>query len=184
MGQHHCGGVGAVDSDTLAFQGRDDLGRPGGVASAPVLLEPGVNPRLARSLQLCRGGQAAMTSKTASCCSQGPDSRGLVDHHQQASVAGRLVVENTQARLVVGQGFIQDLPPLPAKGRDPVLALCRRPVPMKTSTSSIPISPAASRCTGAGPAIGRPVPHPRLRKTSHTAGRSTYQRSPACGCRG
>ena len=52
VGQHHCGGVGAGDGDTLAFQGRDDLGGPGGVASAPVLLEPGVNPCLARSLQI------------------------------------------------------------------------------------------------------------------------------------
>ena len=32
MRQHRVGGVGAGDSDTLAFQGRDDLGCPGGVA--------------------------------------------------------------------------------------------------------------------------------------------------------
>ena len=42
---------------------------------------------------------------------------------------------------------------------------------------------AASGCVGAGPAGGRPVPHPRLRKTSHSMGRSPYQRSPAPGCR-
>lgn len=56
VGQHCCGGVGAGDSDTLAFQGRDDLAGPGGVPPAPVLLEPGVSSRLARSLQLDWGG--------------------------------------------------------------------------------------------------------------------------------
>ena len=52
VGQHHCCGVGAGDSDTLKFQGRDDLAGPGGVPPVPVLLEPGVSPCLARSLQL------------------------------------------------------------------------------------------------------------------------------------
>ena len=52
VGQHHCGGVGAGDHHGLVLQGRDDLAGPGGVASAPVLLEPGVNPCLARSLQI------------------------------------------------------------------------------------------------------------------------------------
>ena len=52
VGQNHCGGVGADDHHGLVLQGRDDLARPGGVASAPVLLEPGVNPCLARSLQV------------------------------------------------------------------------------------------------------------------------------------
>ena len=56
VGQYRCGGVGAGDSDTLAFQGRDDLAGPGGVPPAPVLLEPGVNPCLARSLQVGWGG--------------------------------------------------------------------------------------------------------------------------------
>ena len=55
VGQHHCGGVGAGDHHGLVLQGRDDLAGPGGVPSAPVLLEPGVNPCLARSLQLCWG---------------------------------------------------------------------------------------------------------------------------------
>ena len=79
---------------------------------------------------------------------------------------GQLLVESTQTLLVVGQGPVEDLPPLPAQGSGPVLAPCRRPVPMKTSMSSISISPAVSRCMGAGPAGGRPVPHPRLRKSS------------------
>ena len=56
VGQHHCCGVGAGDSDTLKFQGRDDLAGPGGVPPAPVLLEPGVNPCLARALQVGWGG--------------------------------------------------------------------------------------------------------------------------------
>ena len=56
VGQNHCGGVGADDHHGLVLQGRDDLARPGGVASAPVGLEPGVNPCLARSLQVGWGG--------------------------------------------------------------------------------------------------------------------------------
>ena len=56
VGQHRACGVGAGDSDTLKFQGRDDLAGPGGVPSAPVLLELGVNPCRARSLQLGWGG--------------------------------------------------------------------------------------------------------------------------------
>ena len=50
--KHHCGGVGAGDHHALVLQGRDDLARPGGMPPAPVLLEPGVNPCLARSLQI------------------------------------------------------------------------------------------------------------------------------------
>ena len=56
VGQNHSGGVGAGDSDTLKFQGRDDLAGPGGVASAPVGFEPGVSPCLARALQVGWGG--------------------------------------------------------------------------------------------------------------------------------
>ena len=52
VGQNHCGGVGAGDHHGLVLQGRDDLAGPGGVPPAPVLLEPGVNPCLARSLQI------------------------------------------------------------------------------------------------------------------------------------
>ena len=54
--QNHCCGVGAGDHHGLVLQGRDDLAGPGGVPSAPVLLEPGVNPCLARSLQVGWGG--------------------------------------------------------------------------------------------------------------------------------
>ena len=36
---------------------------------------------------------------------------------------GQLLVESTQALLVVGQGLVKDLPPVPAQGRGPVLAL-------------------------------------------------------------
>ena len=73
VGQHHCGGVGAGDGDTLAFQGRDDLGGPGGVASAPVLLEPGVDPCLARSFRVGWGGAGRRrASRTESCAQPGP----------------------------------------------------------------------------------------------------------------
>ena len=50
---------------------------------------------------------------------------------------GQLLIESTQALLIVGQGPVEDLPTLPAQGSGPVLAPCRRPVPMKTSMSSI-----------------------------------------------
>ena len=77
VGQNHCGGVGAGDSDsgsdTLAFQGRDDLGCPGGVPPAPVLLEPCVSPCLARSLQIGWGGPGCdRPPEAASCARPGP----------------------------------------------------------------------------------------------------------------
>ena len=56
VGQHRCGGVGAGDSDTLAFQGRDDLAGPGGVPPAPAGFEPGASPCPACSLQVGWGG--------------------------------------------------------------------------------------------------------------------------------
>ena len=56
VGQHRCGGVGAGDHHGLVLQGRDDLAGPGGVPPAPVLLEPGVDPCLACSLQVGWGG--------------------------------------------------------------------------------------------------------------------------------
>ena len=46
---------------------------------------------------------------------QGPDGGGLVYYHQQAPVIGQL--------LVVGQGPVKDLPPLPAQGSGPVPCL-------------------------------------------------------------
>ena len=73
VGQHHCGGVGAGDHHGLVLQGRDDLAGPGGVPPAPVLLEPGVNPCLARSLQLCWGGPGGDgPPEAASCARPGP----------------------------------------------------------------------------------------------------------------
>ena len=54
--QHRCGGVGAGDYHGLVLQGRDDLAGPGGVASAPVGLEPGVSPCPACALQVGWGG--------------------------------------------------------------------------------------------------------------------------------
>ena len=54
---------------------------------------------------------------------QGPDGGGLIDHHQQVSVIGQLAVKGTQTCLVVGQGLVEDLPPVPAQGRGPVVRL-------------------------------------------------------------
>ena len=68
---------------------------------------------------------------------QGPDGGRLIDHHQQAPVVGQLLIESTQALLIVGQSPVEDLPPVPVQGSGPVLAPCRRPMPMKTSMSSI-----------------------------------------------
>ena len=73
VGQNHCGGVGAGDHHGLVLQGRADLGCPGGVPPAPVLLEFGVNPCLARSLQVGWGGAGRRrASRTESCARPGP----------------------------------------------------------------------------------------------------------------
>ena len=56
VGQHRACGVGAGDHHGLVLQGRDDLAGPGCVASAPVLLEPGVDPCLACVFQVGWGG--------------------------------------------------------------------------------------------------------------------------------
>ncbi len=61
VGQRRASSVGTSDHHGVALQGRDDLPGPGGVAPAPVLLEPGVSPCLARSPQLGWGGQAVTT---------------------------------------------------------------------------------------------------------------------------
>ena len=113
--------------------------------------------------RLVHGDAHDLSLRTA----RAPDGDELVDHHQQVPVGGQVLVESTQALLVVVQGTVsRTFRPVPAQGLGPVLAPCRRPVPMKTSMSSTSISPTASRCMGSGPAGGRPVPHPRLRKTS------------------
>ena len=108
MRQNHCGGVGAGDHHGLVLQGRDDLAGPGGVPPAPVLLEPGVNPCLARALQVGWGGPGgdgppgwrrapARAPAQASRAGRGlgerlaPDPvRGLVD------LAGQVQVEASQ----------------------------------------------------------------------------------------
>ena len=71
------------------------------------------------------------------CHGQGPDGGGLIDHHQHLPICLQALVDLTQPVLVVGQSPVEDLPPFPVQGRGPVLAPCRRPVPMKTSMSSI-----------------------------------------------
>ena len=265
--KHHCGGVGAGDHHALVLQGRDDLAGPGGVPPAPVLLEPGVDPCLARSLQVGWGGpggddlqdgvvlqpgpqhlleggvdlgvqapdpvsalvdlagQVQVESREhrqggrvlvrgvdgsqgvghapgragddgrvlgvglgaarcqvgdaphrqsgqiahgdahvlSHCHGQGPDGGGLVYYHQQVSVIDQLLVESTQALLVVGQGLVEDLPPFPAQGRSPVLALTDVDADEDLDVLGIHLR-AASRCMGVGPAGGRPVPHPRYER--------------------
>ena len=73
------------------------------------------------------------------CHGQGSDGGGLIDHHQYLSFCLQAQVDLSQPVLVVGQGPVKDLSPVPAQGRGPVLAPCRRPAPMKTSISSTSI---------------------------------------------
>ena len=94
-----------------------------------------------------------------------PDGGGLIDHHQHLPLCLQALVDLTQPVLAVGQGSAEDLPPVPAQGRGPVLAPCRRPAQMKTSMS---ISPAASGCMGAGPAGGRTSPCTHACERPHT----------------
>ena len=63
---------------------------------------------------------------------------------------GQLLVESTQALLVVVHGLVEDPPARPSSGPWPSARAYRRRVPMKTSMSSISISPTASRCMGEG----------------------------------
>jgi len=104
------------------------------------------------------------------CHGQGPDGGRLVDWWQ----AGR--PPPAPAPLPAGAGRPHATGPRrwagpcrgssgpPGSGQWPSARSYRRPVPMKTSISPISISPAASRCMGAGPAGGRPVPHPRYER--------------------
>ena len=54
---------------------------------------------------------------------QGPDGGRLIDHHQHLPLCLQALVDLTQPVLVVGQGPLEDLPPLPAQGRGPVIRL-------------------------------------------------------------
>ena len=265
VGQHRACGVGAGDHHGLVLQGRDDLAGPGGVPPAPVLLEPGVNPCLARSLQigwgrpggddlqdgvvlqpgphhgleggvdlgerlapdpvsalvdlasqvqvetsqhaqrrgvLVRGvdgsqgvrhapgragddgrvlrvGLGAARRQVGDAShrqsgqvahgdahvlghrhGQGPDGGRLIDHHQHLPLCLQALVDLTQPVLVVGQGLVEDLLPVPAQGRGPVLAPCRRPVPMKTSMSPISIFVPPLPAWVQGQPVDRPAPAP------------------------
>ena len=82
---------------------------------------------------------------------------------QRRGVLGRFSL-GAYVCVVAGQSPVDNLPSLPAQSSGPVLAPCQHPVSMKTSMSSISISPATSRCMGAGSAGGRPVPHPRYER--------------------
>ena len=94
------------------------------------------------------------------CHGQGSDGGGLVDHHQQVPVVGQVLVESTQALLFVGQGPLEDLPACPGSGPWPSARSYRRPVPMKTSMSSILIfvPPLAAWVRGQ-PVADRPRTH-------------------------
>ena len=54
---------------------------------------------------------------------QGPDGGRLIDHHQHLPLCLQALVDLTQTLLVIGQGPAKDLPPVPAQGSGPVLAL-------------------------------------------------------------
>ena len=63
---------------------------------------------------------------------------------------GQLLVESTQALLVVVHGLVEDPPARPSSGPWPSALPYRRPVPMKTSMSSIsiPVPPLAAWVRG------------------------------------
>ena len=63
---------------------------------------------------------------------------------------GQLLVESTQALLVVVHGLVEDPPAHPSSGPWPGALPYRRPVPMKTSMSSIsiPVPPLAAWVRG------------------------------------
>lgn len=99
---------------------------------------------------------------------------------------GQLLVESTQVLLVVGQDPVEDPPARPGSGPWPSALPYRRPVPMKTSMSSIsiPVPPLAAWVQGQ-PVDDR-TPHPHLRKTSTVLRRvvpliSGHQRPAAAG---
>ena len=92
---------------------------------------------------------------------------GLIDHHQQAPVAGQLVVESTQALLVVGKGLVKDFPPVPAQGSGPVLCLTEVNADEDVDVLDIHLY-AASRCMGAGLAGGRAGPRTHACERPHT----------------
>ena len=108
VGQHRCGGVGAGDHHGLVLQGRDDLARPGGMPPAPVLLEPGLNPCLARSLQVGWGGPGGDDLQDGVVLQPGPQHplEGGVDLGVQApdpvgglvDLAGQVQVEASEHR--------------------------------------------------------------------------------------
>ena len=98
-------------------------------------------------------------------------------------MTGQLVVDGAQTRLVVRQGLVTDLPPVPGQGRGPVLTLTDVNTDEGVDILYIHLSCRLS-LLDARVSQWTTGPAPTLRKTSHTAGRSPYQRSPAPGCRG
>ena len=68
------------------------------------------------------------------CHGQGPDGGGLIDHHQHLPICLQALVDLTQPVLVVGQGLVEDLPPVPAQGNDLIyhrLPRLNQPLPVK-----------------------------------------------------
>ena len=115
----------------------------------------------------------------ATATARAPDGGRLIDHHQHQAL-----VDLSQLVLVVGQGPVEDPPPVPAQGRGPVLCLTDVDADEDVDVLDIHLR-AASRCMGAGPASGRPDPAPTPAKDLYrfAASRSPYQQSPAPDCR-
>lgn len=109
---------------------------------------------------------------------------GLVGHHQYLSLSLYVLGDLSQPVLVVWQGPTEGLPALPAQGRGPVLTPCWRPVPMKTSMSSMSIPPAASRRMGGWLVGDRSCTTYARDLSCFPVGRSAYLRLSAAGCRG
>ena len=59
-----------------------------------------------------------MPMSWATATARAPDGGRLIDHHQHQAL-----VDLSQLVLVVGQGPLEDLPPVPAQGRGPVVRL-------------------------------------------------------------
>lgn len=109
---------------------------------------------------------------------------GLVGHHQYLSLSLYVLGDLSQPVLVVWQGPTEGLPALPAQGRGPVLTPCWRPVPMKTSMSSMSIPSAGSRRMGGWLVGDRSCTTYARDLSCFPVGRSAYLRLSAAGCRG
>ena len=81
----------------VSSDGRPGRGRPGPRRFALIAFTLVVGPTDEVRTQLAHGGAHVLSHSHR----QGPDGGGLVDHRQQVPVVGQLLVESTQALLVV-----------------------------------------------------------------------------------